>query len=201
LIRQIAPEAALEVFYQERELSPTQKILMSPDRSPNFRGARDMGVGSNGGLDALLQKLTAGNYSAAYIIGEDPLGANGAGEKLQRGLESLSFLVVQDTRMTETAKLAHVILPATHFGEKDGTYTNRNGRVQKLKAAVIPPDGALQDREIFSRLLAGAGAQVTYATPAEIFAAVTREVAGYQGMDYDAIGMLGIELGSGGGTS
>jgi NADH-quinone oxidoreductase subunit G len=201
LIRQIAPEAALEVFYQERELSPTQKILMSPDRSPNFRGARDMGVSSNGGLDAMLQKLTAGAYAAAYIVGEDLFGANGAGEKLRRGLETLSFLVVQDTRMTETAKLAHVILPATHFGEKEGTYTNRNGRVQKLNAAVIAPDGALQDSEIFSRLLTGAGAQITYTKPAEIFAAVAREVAGYQGMDYEAIGALGIELGSGGGTS
>ena len=59
--------------------------------------------------------------------------------------------------MTETVKLAHVVLPATHFGEKEGTYTNRQGRLQKLNAALIPPEGALQDSEIFTRLLDLAG--------------------------------------------
>ena len=68
--------------------------------------------------------------------------------------------------MTETAKLAHVVLPSVHFGEKEGTYTNRQGRVQKLNVAVIAPDGARQDSEIFLRLLEGAGqnARLFYAS-------------------------------------
>jgi NADH-quinone oxidoreductase subunit G len=200
LIKKIAPDAALEVFYLERELSETQKILMSPDRSPNFRGAREMGVGSNGGFDGLIQKLTAGSYSTAFVVGEDLIGANANGEKVRGALEKLSFLVVQDTRMTETAKLAHVVLPAAHFGEKEGTYTNRAGRVQRLNAALIAPEGALQDSEIFLRLLDGVGAAQGYATPAEVFAAITREVAAYQGLGYDSIGALGTELASAGGA-
>ena len=64
--------------------------------------------------------------------------------------------------MTETAKLAHVVLPATHFGEKEGTYTNRQGRLQKLNAALIAPEGALQDSEIFMRLLDLAGEKNGY---------------------------------------
>lgn len=201
LIKRIAPEAGLEVFYQERALSEGQKILMSPDRSPNFRGARDMGVSSNGGLDGLMQKLAAGNYAAAYIVGEDLLGALGAGEDLQRALEKLSFLVVQDTRMTATVKLAHVVLPAAHFGEKEGTYTNRRGRVQKLNSAVIAPDGVLQDSEIFLRLLAAAGEKIPYGAPGDIFAAAAREVEAYRGLDYALIGAQGSELSSGGGMS
>ena len=201
LIKKIALDAALEVFYQERELTETQKILMSPDRSPNFRGAREMGVGANGGgFNALMQKLTAGGYATAFVVGEDLIGANGDSEKIRAALQKLSFLVVQDTRMTETAKLAHVVLPAAHFGEKEGTYTNRAGRVQRLVAAVIAPEGALQDSEIFLRLLDGAGAAQAYATPAEIFAAITHEVAAYQGLDYDSIGALGTELASAGGA-
>ncbi|HWH76080.1 MAG TPA: 2Fe-2S iron-sulfur cluster-binding protein, partial [Candidatus Binatus sp.] len=66
LIKKISSEAALEVFYQERQLTETQKILISPDRSPNFRGARDMGVRSNGGFAVLTDKLVAGNFSSAY---------------------------------------------------------------------------------------------------------------------------------------
>ena len=116
-----------------------------------------MGVSSSGGFAALLQELAGNNFSSAFIVGEDLLGANGGGEKIRSALQKLSFLVVQDTMLTETAKLAHVVLPAAHFGEKEGTYTNRQGRVQKLNAAVICPDGARQDSEIFLRLLEGAG--------------------------------------------
>jgi predicted molibdopterin-dependent oxidoreductase YjgC len=128
LIRKISPQAALEVFYQERELTETQRILMSPDRSPNFRGAREMGVNSNGGFDALMRKLATGSYASAYVVGEELIGANGDGENIRSALETLNFLVVQDTRMTETAKRAHVVLPSVHFGERKASYTNRSGR-------------------------------------------------------------------------
>jgi NADH-quinone oxidoreductase subunit G len=199
LIKKISAHAALEVFYQERDLTETQRILISPDRAPNFRGAREMGVTCTGGFDGLMQRLTAGTYAAAYVVGEDLLGANGAREKIRGALQKLSFLVVQDTRMTETAKLAHVVLPSAHFGEKEGTYTSRKGRVQKLNAAVIPPEGAWQDSEIFIRLLEASGETVGYSSPGEIFAALAREIPAYKGLDYDSIGGQGAELGSGGG--
>jgi predicted molibdopterin-dependent oxidoreductase YjgC len=144
-----------------------------------------------------MRKLVAGNFSGAYIVGEDLFGAGGDREKIRAALQKLSFLVVQDTRLTETAKLAHVVLPATHFGEKDGTYTNRRGRVQKLNAAVIPPEGALQDCDIFLRLLDAAGESNSYASTAAIFAALAWEIPSYKGLDYDSIGDQGIELGSG----
>jgi formate dehydrogenase major subunit len=105
---------------------------------------------------------------------------------------------VQDIGMTETAKLAHVVLPATHFGEKEGTYTNRQGRVQRLHAAVLPPDGVLQDCDIFLRLLESAGDRLSYSTPSEVFHALTQEVAGYGGLSYDAIGNQGQLAGENG---
>jgi len=197
-VRQLSSYSSMEVFYQERQLTEVQKILMSPDRSPNFRGARDMGVISSGGFAGLMQELSSNNFSSAYIVGEDLLGANGDNDKIRGALQKLSFLVVQDTKLTETAKLAHVVLPAAHFGEKEGTYTNRQGRVQKLNAAVIAPEGVRQDSEIFLRLLAGAGQQLDYAAPSDIFAALTKEVIAYSGLNYDSIGEQGCELGSGG---
>ncbi len=199
LVKKLAADSTLEVFYQERALTEVQKILMSPDRSPNFRGAREMGVSSNGGFGSLMQKLVAGNFSAAYIVGDDLIRTAAEPEAVRAALQKLSFLVVQDTRVTETTKLAHVVLPATHFGEKEGTYTNRKGRVQKLNAALIPPEGALHDSEIFMRLLDLAGAANGYSTPGEIFAALTHEISAYATLDYDSIGEQGIELGSGGG--
>jgi NADH-quinone oxidoreductase subunit G len=196
LIKKIAPDAALEVFYQERELTEVQKILMSPDRSPNFRGARDMGVSSNGSFDSLMQKLKQGNFSAACVVGEDLIGADRDPEAVRQALKKLSFLVVQDIRITETAELAHVVLPSTHFGEKEGTYTNRNGRVQQLNAAAIAPEGALQDWEIFVRLLDASAESFSYSTPSEIFEALAKAAPGYQGLDYATIGAQGFQLGS-----
>ena len=196
LMKKISSQTALEVFYRERELTEIEKVLKSPDRSPNFRGARDMGVHSNGGFDSLAGRLVAGNFRGAYIVGEDLINLPGDGEKIQTALEKLSFLVVQDTRLTPTAKLAHVVLPATHFGEKEGTYTNRRGRVQKLNPGIVPPLGAYQDWEIFSRLLARAGEKVAYSTAAEIFSALAREIPAYGGLSYGKIGDQGFQLGN-----
>src|SRR4029077_1249395 len=106
-----------------------------------------------------------GHFPGAYVVGEDLLGMDNDKDLIRRALQKLPFLVVQDIRMSETAQLAHVVLPSTHFGEKEGTYTNRKGRVQKLNAATIAPDGAMQDWEIFVRLLDAAG----YSTPSEVF--------------------------------
>ena len=117
-------------------------------------------------------------------------------DKVRAALEKLPFLVVQDTRLTETTKLAHVVLPSTHFGEKEGTYTNRKGRVQKLNGALIPPEGALQDSEIFIRLLNLAGERNGYANPAEIFRSLAQEIVSYQHLDFDSIGDQGSEVGA-----
>ena len=197
LMNKLSPQAALEVFYQERELSEVEKILVSPDRSANFRGAAEMGVSSDGGFEPLMQKLVAGDYAGAYVVGEDLSAVDGHGQDLSAALAKLSFLVVQDIRLSETAKAAHVVLPSTHFGEKEGTYTNRKGRLQKLNAAVIAPEGALQDCEIFIRLLQAAGERTSYSTPEGIFEALSKEIPAYAGLNYDVIGDQGIQLGSG----
>ena len=190
MIRKIAPVSSLEVFYRERALTEVEKVLKSPDRSPNFRGARDMGVGAGPDIQPLLDQLVQGKFRGAYVVGEDLVSLPGDGTKLRAALEKLPFLVVQDTRLTPTAELAHVVLPATHFGEKEGTYTNRRGRVQKLNPAVAPPPGALQDWEIFARLLG----EKTYATAAEIFTALAGSVPAYRGLSYEKIGALGARL-------
>jgi len=193
LMRKISPQAALAVFYQERALTEVEKILKSPDRSANFRGAREMGVSSDGEWEPLLRQLVEGKFHAAYIVGEDPVSLQPGGGEIQSALEKLSFLVVQDSRLTATARLAHVVLPATNFAEKEGSYTNRKGRVQKLNAALAPPAGVLQDWEIFARLLARAGDRVAYPAPQQIFQLIAAEVPRYQGLSYLRIGDQGAQ--------
>lgn len=156
-----------------------------------------MGVSSNGGIEPLMRKLFEGHFSGVYVVGEDLLGMDNDNDWIREGLQKLSFLAVQDIRMTATAQLAHVVLPSTHFGEKEGTYTNRNGRVQKLNVATIAPEGAMQDCEIFVRLLELAGEKVSYSTPAQVFDALAKEVPAYHGLNYAAIGARGVQLGGG----
>ncbi|MBI2090610.1 MAG: molybdopterin-dependent oxidoreductase [Deltaproteobacteria bacterium] len=193
LLRRLSPQARLEVYYRERKLTEVEKILKSPDRSPNFRGARDMGV-SDDGFEPLLSDLLDGKFRSAYFVGEDLLREVAQGEKVRQALKKLSFLVVQDTHLSETAKLAHVVLPAVNFAEKEGTYTNRKGRIQRLRPALVPPAGARQDLEIFSLLLARVGEPIRRATPGEIFLEIAREVPRYRGLTYESIGNLGVQI-------
>ncbi len=195
-IKRLSPRAALEVFYRERSLTDVQKILMSPDRSPNYRGARDMGVSSNGAFDPLMDKLLKGDFAGAYIVGEDLLSDADNEPTIRNALGRLSFLVVQDVHLSETARLAHIVLPGTHFGEKSGTYTNRQGRVQKLNPALVAPEGALHDSEIFARLLGELGEEVPL-EPSRLFEALRGEVPAYRGLSYDAIGDQGMQVGGG----
>jgi NADH-quinone oxidoreductase subunit G len=193
LMKKLSSQALLEVFYQERELSETAKILMSPDRSPNFRGAREVGEAADGNIDAWARRLIQKEFQAVYIVGEDLVSSLADGEKIKSALQQLSFLVVQDTHLSETAKLAHVVLPATHFAEKEGTYTNRKGRVQKLEPALVLPAGVLHGWQIFSRLLALAGDAVPYRSPREIFLQVAEEIPRYKGLTYEKIGEQGVQ--------
>jgi len=193
LMKLASPQAALEVFYQERELTEVEKILKSPDRSPNFRGAKEMGISSDGGMERWRKELLQGNFRGAYLIGEDVVSHFPDADKTQRALKGLSFLVVQDTHMTPTARLAHVVLPGTIFAEKEGTYTNRNGRVQRLHPALVTPPDALPDHEIFNLLLAHGGQKPTSQNPEQIFQQVSQEIAGYRDMSYDRIGESGAQ--------
>ena len=91
--------------------------------------------------------------------------------------------------------MAHVVLPATHFGEKDGTYTNRQGRLQRLNAAIIPPEGAMQDSEIFARLLDLSGDHSdAYTSPREIFRSLAQKFDRYRDVDFDSIGDQGVDV-------
>jgi predicted molibdopterin-dependent oxidoreductase YjgC len=193
LMKKFNPQSALEVVYQERELSEVARILMSPDRSPNFRGAREMGVRSDGGFDSWLRDLIAGRFSSAYVVGEDLTKVSGDGDQVEKALDRLSFLVVQDTHLTPTARRAHVVFPATHFGEKEGTYTNRKGRIQKLNPAVVRPEGARHDWETFAQLLNEAGEPTACGTPGEIFRQLAAEVPRYKNLAYETLSEQGYQ--------
>ncbi|SEJ47779.1 formate dehydrogenase major subunit [Pseudomonas linyingensis] len=99
----------------------------------------------------------AGDFKALMIMGEEPVLTDPDQHHVEHALRALDFLVVVELTMTETAKLADVVLPAASFAEKDGTFTNCERRVQRIRRAVNPPGEAWTDWQILGALAARMG--------------------------------------------
>jgi predicted molibdopterin-dependent oxidoreductase YjgC len=100
----------------------------------------------------IIEQVKKGKIKCMYIIGENPVLSFPNSRLVTEILASLDFLVVQDMFLTETAKLANVILPAASFAEKGGTFTNFEGRVNRVHKAIEPIGESLPDWEIVVRL-------------------------------------------------
>jgi len=109
-----------------------------------------------------------------------------AGLKVAEALDKVGFLVVQDMFMTETASKAHVILPSAAFAERDGTVTNSERRVQRVRKAVEPAGSSRADWQIICELAKAMGAEKDFAfkNAEEIFNDIAKKVPAYAGITY-----------------
>jgi predicted molibdopterin-dependent oxidoreductase YjgC len=151
----------------------------------NSQGAIDMGnaLQRTGGTSRnFFEKTAGGKMKALYAVGADPLSASGEPDGLRKALAGLQLLVVQDLFMTETAKLAHVVLPACAFVEKTGTYTNLERRVQKIHPLRPPQGDSRSDYDIFRDLLQRLECVVPGNTPEETFKEIGRIHPVYAGV-------------------
>lgn len=128
-----------------------------------------------------------------FILGENPVVSDPDTHHLIQALQSLDFLVVQDLFLTETAKLAHVVLPGASFAEKEGTFTNTERRVQRVRQAVSPIPGAKADWEILVELLKRMGVPADYDSPKAIFEEIRSVTPSYAGITYERINRVGIQ--------
>lgn len=135
-----------------------------------------------------LDKMETGEVKALYCIGENPLVADVHMNHTRRLLEKLDLLIVQDIFLTETAEMADVVLPAKSWGEVDGTYTNTDRRIQRVRTAVKAQSGVKEDWEILSELSTKMGYQMSYHSSKEIWNEV-RELAWemYGGISYERL--------------
>jgi predicted molibdopterin-dependent oxidoreductase YjgC len=136
-----------------------------------------------------------GGVRAMYITGENPLLSEPDLNRADELFRKLDFLVVQDIFMHETARLADVILPATSFAEKDGTFTNSERRVQRVRKAVDPVGSSRPDWEIISelatlmcdRLDLPWRSQFAYDRPSQIFAEMSNLTPVLSGISYERL--------------
>ena len=135
--------------------------LQIPAEYANTSGLYQMGIRPQGGKDLFNMLYEPGSLHALYIMGEDPVSAFPYNSKVIHTLKALELLIVQDIAMTETAKYAHVILPASSWGEKDGTFVNAEGIAQKLNKVVEATGQSLPDWQILRNLSLVMGSDIS----------------------------------------
>ena len=152
----------------------------------NAQGATDVGaVPGEGGLTvpAMIEAAAAGKIKALYVVGENIASA---GAHVADALGKLDFLVVQDLFMTETAAKANVVLPSASFAERDGTVTNAERRVQRIRKAIEPVGSSKPDWQIISEIAKAMGHEkdFTFKDAEAIFGEIAKEVPAYAGITY-----------------
>lgn len=128
-----------------------------------------------------------------YIMGENPVLSDPDGNEVVHALENLDFLVVQDIFLTETAKMADVVLPAAGFAEKNGTFTNTERRVQRVRKAIEPVGEARADWKIIASIADAMGYPMHYTSAEEIFNEITSLTPSYAGISYERLEQGGIQ--------
>ena len=132
----------------------------------------------------ILDAACRGEIKGMYIMGENPAMSDPDLAHARAGLASLEHLVVQDLFLTETAALADVVLPASGFAEKTGTFTNTDRTVQLGRAAIAPPGEARQDLWIVQEMARRLGLDWNYAGPQEVFAEMRRAMPSIAGISW-----------------
>ncbi len=144
-------------------------------------------------IPEMFDEIMDGKLKAMYIMGEDPVLTDADANHVRKAMDGLEFLVVQDIFLTETAKYADVVLPAALYAEKDGTFTNTERRVQRVRKAVEAPGEARADWEIICDLAGRMGYEMNYASPEDVFEEVRSLTPAYAGMTYDRLDIAGLQ--------
>ena len=132
------------------------------------------------------------SMKALYIMGENPILSDADGNHVQKCLSALDFLVVQDIFLTETARLADVVLPTTCFAEKEGTFTNTERKVLRVRKALEPPGEAWDDSRVISAISERMGYPMHYEGAADVMAEINRLTPSYGGILFSRLEKTGL---------
>jgi predicted molibdopterin-dependent oxidoreductase YjgC len=144
-------------------------------------------------LMEIMKGIEAGKIKALFILGENPLLSDPNAGKVREELRHLELLVVQDIFLTETAELAHVVLPGVSFAEKDGTFTNTERRVQRVRKAIDPIGNARPDWEIICDLSSRLGYAMSYSSPEQVMDEIASVTPSYGGIRYSRLEEKGLQ--------
>jgi len=162
----------------------------------NFENAWGVKLPDKNGLalPEVFNAIQTGKIKALYIIEENPAVNEPDASRVRAALDKLEFLAVQDISLTDTARYADVVLAGVSFAEKDGTFTNTERRVQRVRQAIEPVGNSRPDWWIISGLAKRMGGKsFEYSSPADIMAEINRLIPGYGGITYKRLEEKGLQ--------
>jgi NADH-quinone oxidoreductase subunit G len=197
------------------------ELLVRADKTPNSRGATALGIPGGAAFEGILRGIREGQIKALYVV-EDNIAADPAVAQL---LSRLELLVVHSPNENATTRMADVVLPCSTFAERNGTFTNFQGRVQRIRPAVATLDaersldgfamsrldkygtpfdrwgrGTRRDARATWKIVSGVaslmGTRFRYASADDVFAELASTVPAFKGMSYLRLGKKGMALAS-----
>jgi len=142
----------------------------------------------------IFNKAIQGELKALYIMGENPVISDPDSNHVREALKKLEFLAVNEIFLSDTAQYADVILPAVSFAEKDGTFTNTERRVERIRQAIEPVGQAQPDWKIISEITKRCGYKgMEYSHPSEIMDEIAQLTPVYEGISYDRLDPFGLQ--------
>ncbi|MHC4618980.1 MAG: formate dehydrogenase subunit alpha [Planctomycetota bacterium] len=141
----------------------------------------------------MMHAIHKGKVKALYMMGENPALSDPNLNMTREALEKVEFLVSQDIFLSESGSYADVVLPAFCFAEKEGTFTNTERRVQRVRKAVRPPEGAKDDWEIVCEVSRAMGYPMSYKGAKEIMDEIASLTPIYGGMSFERIEQVGLQ--------
>lgn len=175
---------------------PGYQQVTDPKVQKKFESAWGVSLSPDPGLTLgeVFDRMHEGKIKSLYLVGENPVLTEANANHAIAALKNLEFLVVQDIFLTETAQLADVVLPATTFAEKDGTFTNTERRVQRVRQAIAPRGEAKPDWKIVAELAGKMGAKgFDFSGPEEIMMEIASLTPSYGGISYPRLEGAGLQ--------
>jgi NADH-quinone oxidoreductase subunit G len=174
------------------------KFTIEGDKNPNTRGARLCGVapGPHGlGVSEMMRAAAAGTIRALVFLRGGPLDRFGDPAIVERALSQAELVLVLDLLPSPVSERAHWVLPGVSFAEKDGTFTNSQGRVQRIRKVLTIRGDTREDWRILQDLGRALGVLAsTDPDPERIFLRLAQSIPAYSGLSYASVGELGAPI-------
>ena len=178
----------IPMFYPDYQKADSAEVRL---RFEQAWGASGLDPENGLTVTEIIGSALKGGVRGMYMLGENPFLSDPNINKVRKALSALDFLVVQDIFLTETAEFADVMLPASSYLEKDGTFTNTDRRVQLGRKVLDPPGQARVDWEIVQDLAQRLGLGWHYSSPREVFDELVGLMPNYANLTYDNLGGTG----------
>ncbi|MBN2500551.1 MAG: molybdopterin-dependent oxidoreductase [Anaerolineales bacterium] len=175
---------------------PGYQKVTDPAAKAKFEAAWGVELDDKVGLThtEIFDEVLNGRVKALYMMGENPALSEANASHAVKAMEELDFFVVQDIFMSESARFADVILPAASYAEKDGTFTNTERRVQRVRRAIEPVGDARPDWWIACEIAKRMGVEgFDFENPREIMQEIASLTPSYGGISYERIEEVGLQ--------